>query len=425
MSDVYEDDPKFRVKLLACMLQNSWFTRYGIHIIKPEYFPLDSERDVAKALVTYFQDHKKTCPDATDLLHLVGPEYSKLVHAVFASQDLALAEKHAVVWAKMQAAKIAVLDSVADVKAGNLEAVLERVQKASQIGENLESVGLDFKGDVDIWLSEEELYDKIQTGWLHVDKLLDGGIGRGELFVVMAPSNRGKSMALANIAYGAAGLGSGKNVAIFSHEMSSEKYAKRLSARMVHRFPTRFGLDDYKQEFMDKAKRLMPGNIRIIGGGKQTLAQIETQIRNMCAEGFIPDLVIDDYPDLIISDRRNMERRNQLTDVYERLRQFGIPGELTKEGFAVACATQSTRGSYNKEIITLEDVAEDIGKVHTADIVVALCQTSEEAQDEVCRLFGAKVRDAEAGFMVNAKYLRKSQAIITTSITKKKPVRSL
>jgi hypothetical protein len=83
-------------------------------------------------------------------------------------------------------------------------------------------------------------------------------------------------------------------------------------------------------------------------------------------------------------------------------------------------ASQAGRSSLSKEIITMADIAEDIGKANIADVIIALCQTREEETADQCRLFLAKVRDGDSKAMVRAKYYKKSQAIVTTGIVTQK-----
>ena len=257
---------------------------------------------------------------------------------------------------------------------------------------------------------------KVRTGWPHIDYHLEGGLGVGELGTILAPSNRGKSMALVNIACGAAGLGSGKNVVIFTHEMSEKIYAKRIAARTTFRFPKRLeSLTEYRDLFVEFSKRLMPGNIRIIGDTNMSTLQIEGSLERLKGEGYDFDLVIDDYPDLIIPPRRRKERRFEISETYEWYRRLG-----NKFNVPVWAASQTNRQAYNKEIIMESDIAEDIGKVNISDIVIAICQTKKEADEDRCRLFLTKVRDGLRNTMFDAKFYPREQAIITTNKTVRK-----
>lgn len=426
MTATYSYSRGFRLKLIALCLDPIWVSRVG-SLIEPTYFDNEQEMRVARALREYREAYKHPPTDPDDVLALVNPaddeeteQYEDLIYDVFEAadeHDLALAGDVAVQWAREQAAKIAILDSIDDVKRGRLSDVLERIRAVLDIGNDISNVGLDFHIDVKQWV-HDAFVEKVPTGLTHIDDYLDGGLGLGEMGLILSPTNKGKSMSLVNKIVGAAGYPARVNVAVFTHEMKPEIYAKRIGARIIFRFPTRGDdLDEYEAEVTHAARLLLPGKIRIIGGAaRMSTHQIEDHLERLHTEGFKVGLIVDDYIDKIIPIARRNDKRHELSDLAEWFRslcgQWNVPGWT---------ASQVTRGSYTKEIITLSDIAEDIGKANIADVIMALCQTPEEDKKDRCRLFMAKVRDgARAGAMFDAKYYPKSQAIITTGLSKRR-----
>jgi replicative DNA helicase len=138
-------------------------------------------------------------------------------------------------------------------------------------------------------------------------------------------------------------------------------------------------------------------------------------LERLAAEGYPPDLIIDDYPDLLIPARNRKEKRFELSANFEGLRRLA-----NKWGVPAWAASQVGRKAYTKEVITEADVAEDIGKINISDVVLAICQTKDEADEDRCRLFLAKVRDGLRNMMYDAKFYPSQQAIITTNQTKRK-----
>lgn len=417
--DVYQHQREFRLKLLSLKLDPLFNACVG-NVVLPQYFDADDEQDVAKAIDQYKIAYRKIPREADDLVELCHSDEAKdLVYDVYEAlehSDLTMAKDVAVQWAKEQAAKIAVLDSVDDIKRGDLAQVIVRMEEALRVGEDLHSPGIDVVRDTEHWLYEQWI-DKVPTGLPHVDIHLDGGLGIGELGFVLAPTNRGKSTALMNLAYGAAGLMSKRNVVVFTHEMNPKVYAKRFGARLVFRFPSRGeDLSQYEEDLIETARLLMPGKVRIIGGRKMTMQEIEYDLNMLVDEGFKPGLMIDDYVDLIIPTRRQ-ERRHELTEISEWLRDLGNEDRFA---FPVWTASQVGRDAYTKEIITEAHIAEDIGKANTADVIFALCQTDEELKKERCRLYFAKIRDGKRGAMFDAKLYTDAQALITIGITKRR-----
>lgn len=414
----YPYNRNFRIKILSLCLNPLWMSQYGASIVLPNYFEREDEEQVAAAILEYYTKYGRVPRDSEDVIALCGDEHDELIYDVFDSAyDTDLAVDLVVQFAKEQAAKIAILESIDDVKVGNIQRAIERMESALAVGDNLHFPGIDVVADSDKWLYDLWV-NKVPTGWHHVDMLLEGGLGVGELGLIMAPTNRGKSMALINIGLGAAGLGSGKNVVHITHEMSDKVVAKRYAARMTFRFPSRNrSLEAYDDELQKVARRLVPGKIRVLDLGRSSLDGVKANLDRLVAEDYDIGLIIDDYPDLlgVAKDRRYAERRFELSHIYAEFRELG-----RRYSCPVWAATQSRRSSFSKEIITLEDIAEDIGKAHIADVIIALCQTREEEMADVCRLFMAKVRDGGKHRMFRAKFSGQSQSIVTTGVVREK-----
>lgn len=406
----YDYDREFRLKILGLCLDDAWMAKYGDAILSPTYFEKDDEIAFSTAVLKYRKSYGKSPTDPVDVIALCNGNYAVFINDMYElaeTEDLSLAADVAIQFARDQAAKIAILESVDDVRAGRIQIAIDRMVAALKVGEDLTSPGLDPIADIDLWLYDY-WSEKVRTGWTHIDNILQGGILPGEEGIILGPPNRGKSMALINIGYSAASIGSGRNVVHFTHEMSKEQVAKRYAARMIFRFPnSNDDLDAYAEEVITAARKLLVGNIRIIGG-KKTTSQIEAHLNQLEGEGFEVGMIIDDYLDHVVPPRQYSERRFELSAIYDWFRELceqkHVPGWS---------ASQAGRDSLSKEIITIQNIAEDIGKANIADVIIALCQTRDEEEAELCRLFMAKVRDGESKGMVRAKYYKRNQAIVT------------
>jgi replicative DNA helicase len=419
MTDTYQYERPFRLKILALLLDTMWMAKYGKTLVVPEYFEMEDEEAVAKAILSYNAAYSRSPSDVDDVMAIAGARYADLIQSVFdlhEEGDLTLASDIVIKFARQQAGKLALLDSLDDINNDNIDAVVARFREVQKVGMDSQSNGIDPIRDISKWLYDY-WSDKVRTGLYHVDQILEGGLGIPELGVIIGPPNRGKSMALINLGYGAASIGSGKNVVHFTHEMKIEQVAKRYTARMTFRFPKREDdLGQYEDEAVNVARRFMPGKIRVVGGTKMTFDQIESHLDRLIDDGFDIGMIIDDYPDLMIARRKYKDRRFELSSIYEDWRALA-----EKYGVPVWCATQSTRSSLNKEIVTMADVAEDIGKAAIADVMIAICQTYEERQMDQARLFMAKLRDSGTKVpLIACKWYPASQAIITTGYVRRK-----
>jgi len=410
MPETYPYNADFRLKLLSLMLDDAWMAKFGFSIIQPQYFETSAEEDVAKAILDYREKYRTSPRDPADIVALSNIKYQDLVDSIFEPMDLRLAGDVALQWAKQQAVKLAILESVEDIQKGDLQKPVDRLREAVRTGDNVLAPGMDPIKDIDKWLYEFWI-NKVPTGWIEVDRELEGGLDFAEEGVILAPSNRGKTMGLVCLGYNMASVAAGINVVHVTHELSVAKVCKRYVARMLFRFPhPGDDLEEYKDAALDAARKLLVGNIRVIGGAyKMATTEYEGHLDRLLAEGFEFGAIVDDYLDLVIPPRNYTDRRFELTATYEWYRALG-----ERYKCPVWTATQGRRESLNKEIITIADVAEDIGKVNTADVVIALCQTKEEFDANQCRLFMAKVRDGKKNALISAKFYGDCQSIVTT-----------
>jgi archaellum biogenesis ATPase FlaH len=249
-------DREFRLKILALCLDNSWMAKYGTSIISQSYFDRDDEHAFISSVLKYREKYKKSPSDPYDVIALCGGKFSTFIldmYELYDEGDFSLASDLVIQFAREQAAKIAILDSVDDVNAGRIQPAIDRMKEALKIGQNLLDSGLDPIRNIRDWLYDY-WEEKTRTGFMHIDNVLQGGVLPGELSIILAPPNRGKSMALINVGYSVASIGSGKNVLHFTHEMSKQQTAKRYAARMVFRFPKHVdNLETYAEDVVETA----------------------------------------------------------------------------------------------------------------------------------------------------------------------------
>jgi replicative DNA helicase len=108
-------------------------------------------------------------------------------------------------------------------------------------------------------------------------------------------------------------------------------------------------------------------------------------------DGFKPDMIVVDYADLISPRKSYSDKRFELESVYLELRDLADEYKCP-----VWTASQANRGSLDKKVITIADLAEAFNKANIADLMVALCQTVEEKEDGIMRWHVAKHRNGEA-----------------------------
>lgn len=384
-------------------------SRYG-PIMLPQYFEQQDEHDLCVAMTEYYHHYHHPPKDADDIVDMLGDDARTIVHSIFlgyAEWDLSYAKDMTIQFAQEQAAKIAVLESMEDISNGNLDKVLDKIRKASKVGQDIGDLGLIVQ-DVDSWL-HDAMVDKVPTGLYHLDAAMGGGLAAGELGVFLSPPNYGKSMALLNVGYGAAGPITRLKVAHFTLEMDAKVVAKRYGARMVFRFPTKNDAE-YRQDFLNMAEMMMPGEVRAIRI-RGSVNVLRAKLESLADDGFEPGLIIVDYGDLVAPTIPRSDKYTELEDIFVGLRELGSPEEFN---CPVWTATQTNRTALNKKVITMADLADSFKKAAVSDAIVAICQTREEEQSDQCRLYLAKLRDGKARSMIMAKYYTDQQALIST-----------
>jgi len=111
------------------------------------------------------------------------------------------------------------------------------------------------------------------------------------------------------------------------------------------------------------------------------LKTITQDLDVLVADGFVPDVVVIDYADILAPETARGEVRHQIDDTWKSLKRMAAERRI-----AVVTATQGNRASLSKDIIEQTDTSEDIRKLAHPDIFFALSQSRKEKQMNALRL---------------------------------------
>lgn len=271
--------------------------------------------------------------------------------------------------------------------------------------------------------------DRIPTPVDDLNKWTNGGIGKQELFVVLAPPNRGKSLVMGNLAAWA--FMNKRKVVYYTLEMSEDSIGVRLIQALGNL--TQSSIVSNSVDALEKVKRLrdyISLDIAYDENGQQinvvnskdivlkyytskscSVNTIYSHLALLEARGFIPDIIFVDYADLMTPTKRYMDKRNELSDIYTALRDLAV-----EKNIAVVTASQTNRGALQKEVSSIEDIAEDFGKVAIADIIISLNQLATEKTEGKMRIYIAKNRGGEADKTIpmHISYATMSMGLIAT-----------
>ena len=211
---------------------------------------------------------------------------------------------------------------------------------------------------------------------------MDGGLGKGELGVIVAPAGVGKTWCLQAI--GASAVKLGLSVIHYTLELNLSYVGLRYDT-VFSGIPTT-NIKYYKEEVEKKIKKLK-GNLIIKYFPTKSIGVqgIEAHLKQVEIQGIIPDLVIVDYADILRGV--GTERRFVLENVYEDLR--GLAGEVD---IPIWTASQANRSSLEEDIIDATKVSESYAKVMIADFVISLSRKVEDKIANTARLHIIKNR---------------------------------
>lgn len=253
-------------------------------------------------------------------------------------------------------------------------------------------------------LSEDPLADSISTGIHELDHVLGGGLSKGEMGIWIAHSKRGKTTMLANHGVQAVRRGN-HNVLHLVFEGARKQVAARydtIFAQESYSLVKTSGISREVFERMQYDYQMFTRRLILRGFTERwdyTAADIHEEMRELKRlHGWVPDLVIVDYGDLLRG------RGSHQTETQHQTAAFRDLKSLANRGYGLWTASQPQRPKDdidNKtELLMSRNIADAYAKIRVADFIGSLNQTREERQAKTMRAFAEMYRDNEAGKVI-------------------------
>ena len=388
----------FQAKVISALLTDVRMMDTLCEIIDKKFFESDANKWIVQEIKDYYDEYKKEPTldvfkgqvsklDNPSLKKSVV-EQLKTVYTQIGQDDFEYVKNEFTSFCINQNMKNVILQSVDLLKSGNYDRIKDLVDKAMKVGVESD-LGMDYLLDFEERFSETGR-ETVRTGWECVDDLMGGGLGPGELGVVVAPSGVGKTWALA--ALGAAAVRAGKTVVHYTLELSQHYVGLRYDTVFTHIPST--DLKEKKDEVFAKLKRL-PGKLKVKyyppkGASSKT---IQLHIEKMIAAGNKPDLIIVDYADLLLSHSNKTDSTYaEQGGVYIDLR--GMSGELQ---IPIWTASQTNRSAIDSEVIEADKIADSYAKVMNADFIMSLSRKAKDKLNNTARVHIMKNRFGQDG----------------------------
>lgn len=275
-------------------------------------------------------------------------------------------------------------------KSNSLDEIGVIVTSALKLGTD-NNYGYDYKLDFEKRFMLKER-NPVSTGWSRVDGITQGGLGRGELGVVIAPTGAGKSMALVHL--GAMAVKAGLQVVHYTLELSDTVVASRYDACLTGVPLT--NLMDEKEMILEEVKNVR-GKLIIKEYPTKTASTsvIKNHLKRIVSAGQKVDMIIVDYGDLLNPTVRYKEKRTELETIYEELRAIAMEFICP-----VWTASQTNRSGLNAEVVTMESISEAFNKCFVADFIFSVSRTVDDKKTNSGRIFIAKNRNGPDGIVM-------------------------
>ena len=196
------------------------------------------------------------------------------------------------------------------------------------------------------------------------------------------------------VGLGAEALKVGKNVVHYTFELTETAVGIRYDSYFT-KIPSN-EIQDSKEEVLSKYKEMELGKLIIkeYPTGGATVNTIRNHIEKLLLRGFVPNLIVIDYADIMRSTREYDALRLELKLIYEELRNLAM-----EKGLPIWTASQANREASNSEVVGLESMSESYGKAMVADVILSLSRKPTEKATGAGRLFVAKNRAGRDGIL--------------------------
>ena len=415
----------FQIQLLNQIILDKEFSHSIIDVIENNYFENKYFKIIIQMVKEYYKKYEHT------------PSFDTLEQVAKSELQQEIAVK--VVLDTIKKIKDAPIDGVDFVqekalkfcKQQELQKVMKKAQKIIEGGEfenydTLEEmvreallVGSKDTTTMDVFSNLDQVLDEdyrhpIPMGIPGIDRLLKGGLAKGEIGVILAPTGVGKSTILTKISNHAFNLGF--NVLQVFFEDNPKVIQRKHFTLWTKIHPDE--LSEKKEEVMNKVKEIkekMPNTLDLkkLPSDTKTMSQIKNEVRKMIADGIKIDMIVLDYIDCIVPDKNLGDEWKSEGSV---MRGFeAMCHELNLVGWT---ATQGNRASISSEVVTTDQMGGSIKKAQVGHVIITVAKTLQQKEMKLATIAITKSRVGDDGVVFeNCKFDNAMIDIDTESTT--------
>jgi len=413
----------FQIQLLNQIIEDKDFAQSIIDVIEPSYFDNKYFKIIIQMIKEYYKKYEAS-PNFETLEQIIKSEVTQelvlkiVLDTIKQIKDAPFEGTHfvqekALKFCKQQELKRAMDKAQKIITEGDFESydkVEGLVREALQVGEVEKNVSDIFTG-LDTVL-EEDYRHPIPMGIPGIDNLLKGGLAKGEIGVILAPTGVGKTTILTKIANTAFNMG--YNVLQIFFE-DNPKIVQRKHFTIWTGVPPD-ELANHKEDVMSKIVEIQESMknrliLKKLASDTTTMGQIKNQVRKMIADGTKIDLILLDYIDCVLPEQSAKDEWKAEGSV---MRAFeAMCHELDIVGWT---ATQGNRSSISSEVVTTDQMGGSIKKAQVGHVIITVAKTLQQKELNLATIAITKSRLGKDGVVFeNCKFNNELLEIDTES----------
>jgi replicative DNA helicase len=413
----------FQLQLLNQIILDKDFSHSIIDVIEPTHFENKYFKTILQLVKEYYLKYECT-PSYETLSQIVKSEFPQelmlkiLNDTIKQIQDAPIegasfVQEKALKFCKQQELQKAIQKSQKILDNGefeNYEKLEELFRAAIQIGEGGNKMEDVFNNLEDVL--NEDFRHPIPLGIEGIDRLLKGGLAKGELGVILAPTGVGKTTILSKIANSA--FNNGYNVLQIFFEDNPKVIQRKHFTMWTGIAPDELPL--HREEVLEKARIVREEMtnklfLKKLPSDQHTMNQIKNMVRKMVADGNKIDLIVLDYIDCVLPDRNlgdEWKSEGSVMRGYESMcHELGVVGWT---------ATQGNRSSISSEVVTTDQMGGSIKKAQVGHVIISVAKTLQQKEMNLATIAITKSRVGKDGVIFeNCKFNNELLEIDTES----------
>ena len=426
----------FQIKVLSSLLKHREFLQGINDIIEEEYFDNPAHRCIVKEILNYHHKYHATPTKETlsvenkkmdnEVLRISIAEQLREAYKA-SNEDQAFVEEEFANFCKNQQLKKALLSSVDLLEKGQYDDIRYLIDSALKAGMD-KNIGHEYEKDTEVRYRDEER-NAIQTPWPHINELLMGGLGAGDVGLIFGGPGGGKSWMLSVL--GAAAVAAGKTVCHYTLELSDSYVGRRYDSVFTGIEVQDLGNHRAK---IDETISNLKGRLIIkeFSMGKASISTIEAHIQKTTDLGHRPDLIIIDYVDLLKSKRKSIDRKEEIDDIY--ISTKGMARDLKLPIWTVS---QVNRAGAKDDVIEGDKAAGSYNKIMIADFAMSLSRKRQDKVNGTGRIhimknrygsdgmtYGATINTKNGNIQINANEMGEHEITTEESSTPSTPAKT-